>query len=96
MSKYRPFTVREAERFVGLRVCAKHDTGAELIVGVQEVDYDIVEFTLGIAGRVSAKALLDDCEFVLTPPWTPRYQNDLGDRHPDLRVCGVAEVEDYG
>jgi hypothetical protein len=94
MSKYRPFTIREAERLVGLRVCDKHDTGAELIVGVQEVDYDIVEFILGISGNVRATALLENYEFVLTPPWTPRYRHDAKERHPDLCICGVAEVGD--
>lgn len=93
MSKYRPFIVREAERLVGLRVCSKSCVSAELIVGVQEVDYDVVEFTLGISGRVSAEALLDDYEFAQAAPWEPIY-NRSGRLEASARVCGVPEVED--
>lgn len=95
MSKYKPFSFEEAKQVLGLRV--QHKEIPELvdtIVGVYREPSGTIMFKLAINSTVSALALLDDYEFVLAPPWVPRYYYDKRKHRSEFRVCGAAEVED--
>lgn len=93
--KCRPFNFEEAKQVIGLRVQRKEILDlVDTIVGAYRKPSGTLMFKLAVNSLVPALVLLDEYEFVMTPPWVPRYWYDARKRRPDLRVCGAVEVED--